>query len=182
MPARPVADDDPSPIPPAPRGEMYTQIPSNVDATGLRIGLAVSRYHSEITDRLRDAAVEFFLAHGGSEDRLLVVPVPGSFELIAACRAFVDGDSFDAAVALGCVIAGETTHDTYINQALAHGLSALIAQRGMPISFGVLTCATIDQARARAGGAVGNKGEEAMAAAIEMARTRAAIGNHEGGS
>jgi len=160
---------------------MYTQIPAIADASGLRIGLAVSQYHVEVTQKLRDGAVKQFLEQGGDESKLLVVPVPGAFELIAACRAFAHREGIDAAVAIACVVTGETAHDEYINQALTHGISTIICQFGMPIGFGVLTCPSMDHARARAGGAKGNKGAEAMKAAIEMACTLQALRRAEGG-
>lgn len=160
---------------------MHTEITSTADATGLRIGLAVSQYHAEITQRLRDGAVERFIEQGGDPEKLLVVPVPGAFELIAACRAFANRDSIDAAVAIACVITGETPHDQYINMALTHGISSVICDSGMPIGFGVLTCNSMAQAEARAGGEKGNKGAEAMAATIEMASTLKALRRAEGG-
>lgn len=148
---------------------MYTDSKPGASACGLCIGIAVSTYHAKITTALRDAAVKQFTDAQGAEGDLRVVCVPGTFELTAVCRALVDGGGFDAIVALGCVISGETTHDTYIATAVAHGLTELTLATGVPVTFGVLTCQTIDQARARAGGPRGNKGAEAMAAAIETA-------------
>ncbi|MCZ6835111.1 MAG: 6,7-dimethyl-8-ribityllumazine synthase [Planctomycetota bacterium] len=160
---------------------MYTQITSSSDASGLRIGLALSQYHDEITSKLRDGAIQQFFDQGGKEENLVLVPAPGAFELIATCKAFAQRDSIDAAVALACVITGETPHDQYINQAIVHGISTIICDSGMPIGFGVLTCLNLEQAHARAGGEVGNKGAEAMAAAIEMANTIRALRESEGG-
>ncbi len=146
---------------------MYSDSKLGASACGLRIGIAVSAYHAQITTALRAGAVKQFTDAQGAEGDLRVVPAPGTFELTAVCRALVDGGGFDAVVALGCVISGETTHDTYIATAVAHGLTELTLATGVPVTFGVLTCQTIDQARARAGGPRGNKGAEAMAAAIE---------------
>ncbi len=148
---------------------MYSDSKPGASACGLRIGIAVSAYHAQITTALRDAAVKQFTDAQGAEGDLRVVPAPGTFELTAVCRALVKGGGLDAVVALGCVISGETTHDTYIANAVAHGLTELTLATGVPVTFGVLTCQTIDQARARAGGPRGNKGAEAMAAAIETA-------------
>ncbi len=148
---------------------MYSDSKPGASASGLRIGIAVSAYHAQITTALRAGAVKQFTDAQGVEADLRVVPAPGTFELTAVCRALVNGGGLDAVVALGCVISGETTHDTYIATAVAHGLTELTLATGVPVTFGVLTCQTIDQARARAGGTRGNKGAEAMAAAIETA-------------
>ena len=155
---------------------MRSQITTSSDARGLRVAVAVSRYHERITANLRDAAVSRFLEAGGAEGDLLVVPVPGTFELPVVCDALATRPQLDAIVALGCVISGETRHDRYICRAVAHGLAQISVRRGVPVAFGILTCQTIEQAEARAGGAVGNKGEEAMTAAIETARTLRQLG------
>lgn len=149
-------------------------------ASGLRIAVVVSQYHDKITGALRDGAVERFTAAGGKADDLMVITVPGAFELTAGCKALAELGEVDAIVALGCVITGETTHDQYIAHAVAQGITQIIVQSGVPIAFGVLTCQTLEQAQARAGGAVGNKGDEAMAAAIAMANAVGRI--HAGAS
>lgn len=149
---------------------MYTQVPSSSDARGLRLGIVVSRYHETVTDALYDGALRYHEQAGGRADDLVVVRSPGAFELVAICRALAYEGGFDAIIALGCIITGETTHDQHIAGAVAHGLTHITVSTGVPISFGVLTCRTIEQAQARAGGDKGNKGEEAIAAAIESAR------------
>jgi len=154
---------------------MYTQVPSTSSADGLRLGLAVSRYHEPITDALYDGAVRHHEEAGGRADDLVVVRSPGAFELVAICRALAHQGDFNALLALGCVITGETAHDQYIAHAVAQGLTAITVQTGVPIAFGVLTCETIEQARQRAGGDKGNKGAEAMAAAIETANALRAL-------
>jgi 6,7-dimethyl-8-ribityllumazine synthase len=142
----------------------------NASAAGLRIGVAVSRYHAAITDAMRDAAIRQFADAGGGSSDLQIVSTPGAFELVAACQSLAARNDIDAVVAIGCVISGETTHDQYIASAVAHGLTSITVQTGVPVTFGVLTCQSMDQAKARAGGERGNKGAEAMAAAIEAAR------------
>ena len=149
---------------------MYDRIRPEADAAGLRVGLAVSRYHDRITDALCKAAVDRFRRAGGADADLRVVQTPGAFELTAVCRAFIAGGNIDAVVALGCVISGETDHDRYLASAVATGLIMLTVETGVPVAFGLLTCASLDQAEARAGGDRGNKGDEAMIAAIETAR------------
>lgn len=131
--------------------------------------MVVSRYHGAVTDALCQGAVKAFTDAGGSRDDLVIVPAPGSFELTAVCRALAVDAGVDAVVALGCIIAGETAHDEVLAHAVAHGLTAIAADTGVPVSFGVLTCRTPEQARERAGGRKGNKGAEAMGAAIEAA-------------
>ncbi|MHC4588131.1 MAG: 6,7-dimethyl-8-ribityllumazine synthase, partial [Planctomycetota bacterium] len=107
---------------------------------------------------------------GGARGDLRIVSAPGAFELVTACAALAARNDIDAVVAIGCVVSGETTHDQYIASAVAHGLTSVTVQTGIPVAFGVLTCQNMAQAEARAGGEKGNKGAEAMAAAIESAR------------
>ncbi|MEY2716076.1 MAG: 6,7-dimethyl-8-ribityllumazine synthase [Planctomycetota bacterium] len=149
---------------------MHTTVPLAANARGLRVGIATSRYHEEVTSRLLDGARAAFLAAGGSDDDLLLVDAPGSFELVSIAHALASRADIDAVVCIGCVLTGETTHDQYICQAVAAGFAAITASCGKPVAFGVLTCQSIEQARARAGGAKGNKGEEAMKAAIIAAQ------------
>lgn len=149
---------------------MQTTVPLSASARGLRIGLAVSRYHDGVTGRLADGAVAAFLGSGGLEADLVRVDAPGAFELVAISHALAMRADIDAVVSIGCVLTGETTHDQYICQAVAAGFAAITAQVGKPVAFGVLTCQSLEQAEARAGGARGNKGEEAMRAAIIAAQ------------
>lgn len=155
---------------------MYDQLQPEASAAGLRVGVAVSRYHDRITDAMRASAVECFRSAGGAEADLRVVPAAGAFELTAVCRALAVSGDVDAVVALGCVITGETDHDRYIASAVASGLTMITVETGVPVAFGVLTCANLEQAAARAGGDLGNKGGEAMLAAIQTARTLQALG------
>jgi 6,7-dimethyl-8-ribityllumazine synthase len=155
---------------------MYTELKPNISAAGLRIGIGVSRYHAPITTAMRDAAIKQFIDAGGAPDDLEIVSTPGSFELVAVCHALAARSDIDAVVAIGCVISGETTHDQYIASAVAHGLATITVQTGVPVTFGVLTCQTMAQAEARAGGDRGNKGAEGMAAAIEAAVTIKTMG------
>jgi 6,7-dimethyl-8-ribityllumazine synthase len=148
---------------------MHRETEASFSAAGLRIAIAVSRYHDVITGPLRDAAVACYTEAGGMASDLEVVTVPGAFELTAAARLLASGDDVDAVVALGCILSGETTHDRYIASAVAHGLTMVTVETGVPVAFGVLTCQSLAQARERAGGEHGNKGTEAMAAAIEIA-------------
>ncbi|UCD76071.1 MAG: 6,7-dimethyl-8-ribityllumazine synthase [Phycisphaerales bacterium] len=159
---------------------MYTEVKTSSGAKGRRIGIVVSQYHDKITTALRDAAIEKFIEAGGMEENLIVAPAPGAFELPAIAHALIQRGDLDAVVAIGCILTGETLHDRYIAQAVAEGLTAITARTGIPIAFGLLTCQTMAQAKARAGGEVGNKGTEAMAAAIETINTLQAIRKQEG--
>ena len=135
---------------------------------GVRIALIVSRFNSGITESLRDAARAALLEAGVAEADVEEFAVPGAFELPQAARCAAETGRFDALVCLGCVIRGETPHFEYVASAAAHGLTAAAAQTGVPMAFGVLTTDTEAQARARAGNDPGNKGREAVAAALEM--------------
>ena len=150
-------------------------------ARGTRVGIVVSGYHAEVTDRLLAGAVDAFRAAGGADDGLLVVPAPGSWELLPVARAMVDRGDLDGVVCLGLILTGETTHDRWLAHGLAGGLAALTERTGVPVAFGVLTCQSLEQARARAGGDHGDKGREAMestvgAIAAVRATRAAAIG------
>lgn len=145
-------------------------------AAGLSIGVVASRYHREITDRLEQGAVDAFLAAGGAAERLRVVASPGAFELVPIAAALLRRPEIDAVVTLGCIVRGETRHDRVLAQAIAASLAALAAELAKPAAFGVLTVENLGQAAARSGGgkgrraaAAGNKGREAMEAAIAAA-------------
>ena len=159
---------------------MHESPTMKADALGLRIGVVASVYHWEIVGPLLQAAKSVFADAGGNAADLIVVEAPGAFELVALCSALASRDDVDGVVALGCVIRGETSHDTWINSAVANGLTSLSVATGKPAAFGVLTCNTHEQAVARSGGAKGNKGEEAMKAAIVAARLIKAINQGEG--
>jgi len=150
---------------------MQPAAPSNaINARSLRIVIVTSTYHSELTGALERGAVKAFHDAGGEPSRLRIVKAPGAFELVAISRAAAVRGDVDAVVALGCVLTGETSHDRHICDAVAHGLARISVEFGKPAAFGVLTCQTLGQAQARAGGAKGNKGEEAMRAAIGAAQ------------
>ena len=146
------------------------------DARGLRVGLVVSRYHDFITDRLRDGALDALRQAGaGDGDSILVVTVPGAFELPQAARHVADSSDVDAIVCLGCLIRGQTLHFEYIASAVAHGLTTAATMTGVPMSFGVLTTNSVEEAVKRAGAGPSNKGWEAALAAVEMATLRKAL-------
>lgn len=132
-----------------------------------RVAVVVSRYNATVTDRLLAGAVAECVTRTGAEP--IVYSAAGAFELPSIANAAAESGRFDAIVALGCIIRGETSHDRYLAQAVTDGIMSVALRTGVPVSLGVLTVETSDQAEARAGGAHGNKGQEAMGAAIECA-------------
>lgn len=139
------------------------------DGAGRRVLVVVSRFNREITDRLLQSAVRGLLDNGVREDDIVVITVPGAWELAGAARFATAKGEYDAVLALGCVIRGETPHFDYVAGEAARGLAMLDADLDIPVVFGVLTTETVEQARARAGGGHGDKGREAAVAALEMA-------------
>jgi 6,7-dimethyl-8-ribityllumazine synthase len=132
--------------------------------TGARIAVIVSRYNASVTDALKAGALAAIRTRGGSAS---VIDAPGSYELPVLALAAAESWEFDGVVALGCLIRGETRHDRYIADAVAHGLMQVSMKTGKPCGFGVITAETAGQAAARAGGAKGNKGQEAADAVLD---------------
>jgi 6,7-dimethyl-8-ribityllumazine synthase len=133
------------------------------------VAVVASRYNSEVVQRLLDGAVARLVEHGIAPDRIMVVLVPGAWELPLACRRLAEAGSHQAVVALGCVIRGGTPHFEYVCREASRGVIQAALDTGVPVSFGLLTCDTLDQALERAGGPAGNKGADAADAALEMA-------------
>lgn len=140
------------------------------DASGLRVGLVVSAYHRVVTGALCDGALAALRDAGprGAE-AATVIEVPGAFEIPLAARCAAESGTFDAIVCLGCIIRGETPHFDYLASAVAHAISDAAQATGVPMTFGVLTTNTLDEAVARAGGGAANKGREAALAAVQLA-------------
>ena len=145
----------------------YNTVQGNLSATHLRIGVVVSRFNEFITEQLTKGALEALEKRGCVPENILVVKVPGAWELSIAAK--VIAQRCDAIVALGAVVRGETPHFDYVASAAAEGLREITLYTGVPIAFGVLTTEDLQQAMDRAGGKLGNKGAEAAEAAIEMA-------------
>jgi 6,7-dimethyl-8-ribityllumazine synthase len=146
------------------------------DASGLRLAIVMSAYHASVTEGLRDGALAA-LAHASPESGqdVPVITVPGAFELPLAARRAAETGAFDALVCLGCVVRGETPHFDYIASAVAHGIMSASQETGVPITFGVLTTNTLEEAKARAGEGSSNKGWEAAVAAVQVANTLRAL-------
>ncbi len=137
---------------------------------GLRVAVVVSRYNDFVTDRLKAGAIEALAACGVADEDVTVIDVPGSFEIPMAARRAAETRRFDAIVCLGCLIRGETAHFEYIAAAASQGLMAASGATGVPMTFGILTTDSAEQALARAGSGPTNKGWESAVAAIEMAQ------------
>ena len=135
---------------------------------GRKIAVAVSRFNEVVTQKLVDGALDALTRHGVALDDIDVVWVPGAWELGVAVRRLLTMDRYDAAVALGAVIRGQTPHFDYVAGEAARAVRHAAEEFETPVSFGVLTCDTMDQALARAGGDHGNKGWDAALAALEM--------------
>jgi len=143
-------------------------IEGHLDAKGLKVALIASRFNDVVTSRLVEGAVDGLVRHGADEKNLVLVKVPGSFELPQAAAKLAASGRYDAVVALGCLVRGETPHFDLLAAEAAKGLAQAAVASGVPVIFGVLTCDTMDQAIDRAGGKAGNKGWDAALAAIEM--------------
>lgn len=142
----------------------------DLDARGLRVALVVARFNDAICGNLLEGARDALVRHGAAESDLAVVRVPGSWELPQACSRLARSGSWDAVIALGALVRGETPHFDYIASAAAKGLAEAATGSGVPVIFGVLTTDTLEQAMDRAGGKAGNKGWDAALAAVEMVR------------
>ncbi len=140
-----------------------------LDARGLRVAVVASRFNEVVVEKLVDGAVDTLLRHGALEDDVTVAWVPGAWELPVVARAYAASGTVDAIVALGAVVRGSTPHFDYVAGEAASGCAAVQREHGLPVAFGVLTTDTWDQAVARAGGKLGNKGGEAALAAVETA-------------
>jgi len=144
-------------------------IQGNLNSEGLRFALVVSRFNELVTNRLLEGALDALRRTGASDSDLLVVRVPGSFEIPLAARRLAKQGKFDAIICLGTVIQGDTPHYEYISNEVTKGIASVSLETGVPLAYGVLTADTVDQAIDRAGLKSGNKGFEAAMSAIEMA-------------
>jgi 6,7-dimethyl-8-ribityllumazine synthase len=148
------------------------------DASEMTFGIVVAEWNAAVTHALYEGCYDTLLKHGARADNIFTMQVPGSFELPAGARLLAGKHNPDAVICLGCVIRGETSHNEYINHAVANGLVNLSIASGRPFIFGVLTPNDEQQALDRAGGKHGNKGVEAAVTAIRMAALKR--GDREG--
>lgn len=158
-----------------PRAGARTPSATPIEAPS--VAVVVSRYNASVTSRLLDGAREELRRRTAGAAEPVVIEVPGAFELPVGVAAALETGRFDAVVALGCLIRGETSHDRVIADAVAEGLTTLSILAVRPVGFGLLTVDTAEQATARAGGEHGNKGAEAMGAVLDtLASLRALSG------
>jgi 6,7-dimethyl-8-ribityllumazine synthase len=140
-----------------------------------RFAIVVSRYNEHITSKLLAGALETLRAGGVADDAIDVASVPGAWELPLIAQRLARSKKYSAVLCLGAVIKGETTHDEHINRQVSASLGQIALETNIPVLFGVLTCNTVEQAIHRAGGNVGNKGQECADAALEMIRLLAKL-------
>lgn len=137
-------------------------------AHGFRFAIVVSRYNEVITERLREGAIQTLLRYGADTNQIDVYTVPGSWEIPLLAGWCAKSGRYDAVICLGAVLQGETQHAQHISGSVCSALMQIMRETGVPVTLGVLTDATFEQALERAGGKVGNKGAEAALSAIEM--------------
>lgn len=145
-------------------------IEGHLDAQGLRFALVVSRFNEALTSRLESGAQDCLVRHGADEEQITVVRVPGAWEIPMVATKLAAAGDFDAVISLGALVRGGTAHFDLIAAEVAKGLAQASLTTGVPMTFGVITAETLEQAVERAGTKMGNKGWEAALAAIEMAR------------
>lgn len=159
---------------------MTQRIEGHLDGAGRRFGIVASRFNARVVDALLDGSVDALARHHVAGDDILVVRVPGAWEIPHALGELARAGDRHALIALGAVIRGETDHYDYICAEASRGIARVSEESGLPVAFGLLTCETSEQAWERAGGKAGNKGWEAAMAALEMAdltaRTRRLAG------
>ncbi len=153
---------------------MPNLIEGKLNADGLKIGIVVGRFNSFIAERLLEGAIDAIIRHGGSDELIDIVKVPGAFEIPLVAQKMA-ARKYDAVICLGAVIRGSTPHFDYVSSEVTKGVAAVGMQTGVPIIFGVLTTDSIEQAIERAGTKAGNKGFDAAVSAIEMANLMAQL-------
>jgi 6,7-dimethyl-8-ribityllumazine synthase len=144
-------------------------VEGQVTAQGRKVAVVAARFNDFIVSSLLKGATASWLEHGGAAEDLLVARVPGAFELPLVARKLAASGRWDAVIALGCVIRGDTPHFQYVAGECARGLNLVALETGVPVIFGVLTVETVEQALERAATTEGNKGGESMDTALEMA-------------
>ena len=155
---------------------MSREIVGELNASGQRFAVVVTRVNDFVTSKLLGGAIDALVRHGCADENITCVHVPGAFEIPLTAMKLAQSGSFDAIVCLGCVIRGETPHFEYICAEVSKGVAQVGLQTGVPATFGVVTADTLEQAVHRAGSKAGNKGADAAIAAIEMVNVLSQIG------
>jgi len=146
-----------------------------LNAKGFRFGLVVSRYNHFITERLLEGALDALMRHGGKEENLEIIRVPGSFEIPLLAKQMAASGKYDAVICIGALIRGGTSHFDVLSAEVTKGVAQAALETGVPITFGVITTDTLEQAIERAGTKMGNKGWEAAESAIELVNLLKAV-------
>ena len=144
------------------------QIEGQLNAEGLKFAIVVGRFNNLITEKLLEGAVDCIVRHGGTEENITVIRVPGSFEIPLTAKKAAKSGKYDAVICLGAVIRGSTPHFDYVASEVTKGIALVTLETEVPVAYGVLTTDTIEQAVERAGTKMGNKGFDAALTAIEM--------------
>ncbi len=145
------------------------EINGNLKADELKFGIIVSRFNSLVTEKLLEGALDCIIRHGGKEENITVVRVPGAFEIPIIAKKLAKTGDYDAVICLGAVIRGSTPHFDYVASEVSKGIALVSLETEVPVSFGILTTDTLEQAIERAGTKMGNKGFDAALTAIELA-------------
>jgi 6,7-dimethyl-8-ribityllumazine synthase len=138
------------------------------DASAMRFGLVVSEWNANITGKLMEGALTTLKKHGAKDENLFVEMVPGSFELTFGAAKMIQSGKVDAVIAIGCVVRGDTPHFDYVCAGTTQGIAQLNAEGKIPVIYSLITTNTMEQAEDRAGGKLGNKGDEGAVTAIKM--------------
>lgn len=152
-------------------------IEGKLTAEGLRFGIVLGRFNSFIGERLLEGALDTLIRHGADDAQITVVRVPGAFEIPLTAQKMAQSGNYDALICLGAVIRGSTPHFDYVASEVSKGIAHVSLDTGVPVTFGVLTTDTIEQAIERAGTKAGNKGADAAITAIETANVLREMGN-----
>lgn len=155
--------------------QSFTQIEGNLTAKGVRFAIIVSRFNDFITGKMLDGALDILSRHGASSDQISIIRVPGSFEIPFAAKKAAKSQKFDAVICLGALIRGATPHFDYISAEVTKGIAQVALDTELPISYGIITTDTLEQAIERAGTKAGNKGADAALSAMEQANLFQAI-------
>jgi 6,7-dimethyl-8-ribityllumazine synthase len=158
-----------------PRGPALPAVEGGLNASGKRFAIVVSRFNAFITERLLQSAYDGLLRSGAKKKDVVLVRVPGAFEIPLAARTLAETKKYDAVICIGCLLRGDTAHYDVIVNEVTRGIGQSAQETGVPHAFGVLTCENLEQAIDRAGLKMGNKGFEAALAAVEMANLRAGL-------
>lgn len=147
---------------------MLEIIEGKISAEGFRFAILVSRFNDFISSKLAEGAMDALKRHGGNEDQVTLIKVPGAFEIPLAAKKLAESGKFNAIICLGAVIRGSTPHFDYVAAEVSKGIAQVALESKVPVTFGVLTTDNLEQAIERAGSKSGNKGWDAAVAAMEM--------------